>query len=376
MHFPFSLPEGVDLLPSPGLLLWETGIRRNLSEMLRIAGGPARLWPHLKTHKTTEIVQMQVQAGIVQAKAATLAEAELAAQHGVRQVLLAYPPVGPNVARLGRLQALFPQTCFSVLVDSSTPLKPLNGLASGEKLSLFVDVNTGMNRTGTAPGPGLRAFVHFLQKQPRLHLRGLHVYDGHLRGADPTERRQQAEAGLQKVQEILPEIFENEAFTIIAGGSPTLAAHAQNPRLHLSPGTTWLWDAGYAEAFPDLPFTVAAALLTRVIAKPAADLLTLDLGHKAVAAENPPDRRFRLPALPDAVPIGHSEEHAVVRTEEAARFSIGEPLLAVPFHICPSVALHDFATVISSENKIIGNWNIQARSRRLSFENQPPCFSN
>jgi len=50
------------------------------------------------------------------------------------------------------------------------------------------------------------------------------------------------------------------------------------------------WDFGYDDKFPDLPFEIATLLLTRVVSKPGANRLCLDLGHKAVAAENPPPR--------------------------------------------------------------------------------------
>lgn len=48
--------------------------------MIDIAGGPARLWPHIKTHKMAEVVQMQIEAGIDRFKCATIAEAEMAAK--------------------------------------------------------------------------------------------------------------------------------------------------------------------------------------------------------------------------------------------------------------------------------------------------------
>ena len=46
-----------------------------------------------------------------------------------------------------------------------------------------------------------------------------------------------------------------------------------------------LHDHGYASKYPDLRFTAAAVLLTRVVSHPAPGRLCLDLGHKAVAAD-------------------------------------------------------------------------------------------
>ena len=74
---------------------------------------------------------------------------------------------------------------------------------------------------------------------------------------------------------------------MVAGGTPTFPFHAQHTAHECSPGTTLLWDFGYHGSFPDLDYQHAAILLARVISKPANDCITLDLGHKAVAAENP-----------------------------------------------------------------------------------------
>jgi len=151
---------------------------------------------------------------------------------------------------------------------------------------------------------------------------------------------------------------------LVAGGTPTFAIHAQHADRELSPGTCVLWDFGYADKFPDLPFEVAALLLTRVVSKPGANRLCLDLGHKAVAAENP-HPRVRLIEAPEAEFVMQSEEHLVIETPNAANFSIGHILHGIPRHVCPAVALYSEATVISG-GEIADRWTITARGRRLS----------
>src|SRR6266478_2794606 len=104
-------------IPSPALLLYSERIDENLRRMVEIAGDPARLWPHVKTHNLPQIVQRQVALGITKCKCATIAEAEMCAAAGATEVLLAQQPVGPNVARLFALQRAFPAVKFSTLVD-------------------------------------------------------------------------------------------------------------------------------------------------------------------------------------------------------------------------------------------------------------------
>jgi D-serine deaminase-like pyridoxal phosphate-dependent protein len=137
------------------------------------------------------------------------------------------------------------------------------------------------------------------------------------------------------------------------------------PGLECSPGTFVLHDHGYSTRYPDLGFTPAALLLTRVVSKPSFNRLTLDLGYKAVASDPPAGKRCILLNLSEYQPVLQSEEHLVVETSEADRFSPGDALYAMPTHICPTCAMHRQAYVVSN-GQVIGHWDIVARDRILS----------
>ena len=102
---------------SPGLVIFRELLEHNLAEMIRIAGGPERLRPHCKTHKTREIIEMEIGLGITRHKCATIAEAEMLADVGVEDILLAYQMVGPNLGRWVKLMDKFPSTRFACLAD-------------------------------------------------------------------------------------------------------------------------------------------------------------------------------------------------------------------------------------------------------------------
>ena len=132
-----------------------------------------------------------------------------------------------------------------------------------------------------------------------------------------------------------------------------------------SPGTCVFWDFGYADKLADMDYLIAALVLTRVVSKPGSNRLCLDLGHKAIAAENP-QPRVRLLGLEDAAFVTHSEEHLVVETPRAAEFKVGDALFGIPRHICPTVALHSEAVVIRS-GRAVERWKVTARERRLTI---------
>src|SRR5947209_20129984 len=138
-------PSGV---LSPGLLFYKDLIRRNIAQMIALAGGPQRLRPHCKTHKTREITRLELDAGITRHKCATIAEAEMLASCGVPDVLLAYTLVGPNIARMARLCAAFPRSRFSVLGDHADNIRTVAQAltASGQTIEMLLDLDVGQHR--------------------------------------------------------------------------------------------------------------------------------------------------------------------------------------------------------------------------------------
>src|SRR5262249_25334493 len=119
----WHLVDNVADVPSPALLIYPERVAENVRRMIRIAGRPDRVRPHIKTHKLAELVRLQLELGIHKFKCATIAEAEMAAAAGARDVLIAYQMVGPNQARLLELCQKYPGTTFSCLTDNADNVK-------------------------------------------------------------------------------------------------------------------------------------------------------------------------------------------------------------------------------------------------------------
>ncbi len=350
-------------LVSPALLVYPPRIEANIARMVATAGDAARLWPHVKTHKTAEIIAMQQAAGIQRFKCATVAEAELLGACGAAEVLLAMQPVGPNVQRFLALMDRYPETEFSSLVDSLEALAILTASAerAGVRVALWVDLNVGMDRTGVVPGPEAIQLYQMLVYAPSVLPKGLHAYDGHVHTSAVGERYASAKQVLTEVLSLKRALLDRDwpVPRVLIGGSPSFPVHAERPDVHLSPGTTVLWDAGYGEAFGDLAYLPAAVLVTRVVSKPAPGLLCTDLGHKAVASEMALPR-VRFLGNHDFEQVSQSEEHLVLRTPDADRYRLGDLLYALPVHVCPTVAKYPVLQVIK-EGRVTGVWEVAAR---------------
>jgi D-threonine aldolase len=357
--------ENASEVDSPSLLVYPERIVENIRRMIAMAGDVSRLRPHVKTHKMSEVVRLQLAAGIGRFKCATLAEAAMTARSGAPDVLLAHQPVGPKIAKLAALAKEFLQTCFAAVVDDLSIAEQLNAAfqVAGRRLDVLLDLDVGMGRTGIVPGPKAFALYRQLAGLKNLAPRGLHAYDGHIHDTAFAEREEACTAAFAPVEVLRAELRDAgyDVSELVAGGTPTFPLHAAHADRRLSPGTCLLWDAGYAAHFPDLDFLPAAIVLTRVVSRPGPDRLCLDLGHKAVAAD-PPRRRVFFPDLPDAEPLVHSEEHLTLRTPRAGEFAVGDVLYGIPQHICPTCALHTRAVVIT-DGAATGSWAVDARDR-------------
>ncbi|WP_420592879.1 D-TA family PLP-dependent enzyme [Robiginitalea biformata] len=356
-------------VPSPALLVYPERIRRNIDAMIRIAGSPDRLRPHIKTHKTAEIIQMQRERGIDRFKCATIAEAELLGSLGAGDILLAYQPVGPDQERFLRLQAAYPGVRFAALVDHEETLKALGELATSHnaQIRLYLDLNTGMDRTGIVPGAAAAALYRNIAAHPHLEACGLHAYDGHNRQTDTSERQTAADKAFEGVAKLRDQLVSEglDVPAIIAGGSPSFPMHAYREGVELSPGTTLLWDARYQSLFPDMPFEIAAVLLTRVVSHPRPGIACLDLGHKAIAPEMD-FPRVALPELPGCRQVGQSEEHLVLDCGEGAVPEIGQVLYGFPMHICPTVAKYPELLVVE-DRQVRKAWKVAARDYKIKI---------
>jgi D-serine deaminase-like pyridoxal phosphate-dependent protein len=360
-------------LLSPSLVIDRALVERNIAAMIALARGAERLRPHVKTHKMPAVVGLCEAAGIRKHKCATIAEAEMVAAAGGTDILLAYPLVGPNIARFAALVRLYPKTTFRALVDHPASARALaEGMeATGRPLPVLIDLEVGMGRTGIAPDDTAIALAKVIAGLPNLVLDGLSAYDGQVHDTPLDVRRQSTTPGVEQTLELCDrlEAAGLPVRRLVLGGTPTFPIHATLERagaqVECSPGTCTLHDIGYATHYPDLPFIPAAFLLGRVISQPRPGRLCLDLGHKAVAADPPAGTRLTLLDIPEATPGTHSEEHLIVDTPHAHEFPPGTPVLALPTHICPTCALHRRAYVVENGD-LVDEWEIAARDRVLS----------
>jgi D-serine deaminase-like pyridoxal phosphate-dependent protein len=356
--------KNVTEIDSPMLAVYAERIDQNINAALQIQ--PRHLLrPHVKTNKIKEIQKLMITKGISKFKAATIAEAEMLAQVMAKDVLIAYQLTGPKINRYMELVKKYPSVKFSSLIDNKKSAAELSTTFSqaGLTATVWIDINAGMNRTGTQVGK-VEGIYKALIETKGILVRGLHIYDGHIIDNNKQIRKKKCDAAFSSIEKKLSPLMKQNSLEIVAGGTPTFAFHAHRKDVQTSPGTFIFWDWGYAQKFPELPFQYAALVITRVVSIINEKMLCLDLGYKSVASENPLPRVLFLNDN-NVVPVSHSEEHLVVKVKSTKKYVIGDIFYGVPVHICPTVALYDKVAVIKN-NQCAGYWNVAARNRTIN----------
>jgi len=360
--------ENIHRIDSPAIAVYPAIIRNNIESALRIGdiGNRKGLRPHVKTFKTLEIVKVMMDRGISKFKCSTISEGEMLGMACAADVLIAYQPSSVKAERILALRNRFPKTDYSCLIDNRLTADMLSQKFISHPLSIYIDINVGMNRTGISPGeaPGLIEYCFGLKG---IHMKGIQAYDGHIHEKDVVLRKEMTDAIYHQVKAIQQTVLNKhgKTLTLVFGGSPSFSMYARKTDVECSPGTFVFWDAGYAAGFPDLPFEVAALVITRIVSIVDGHRLCLDLGHKAIGSENPLPRVV-FPDIPEVKVTGHSEEHMVVDVPDTSKYQVGDVWYGIPVHICPTIALHQSLCVIEN-NRYTGDWEIIARNRKISI---------
>lgn len=361
----YTIVDAKDI-PTPALLVYRDAVARNIKAIGDLLGGYARLRPHVKTHKMSQVARMEMAAGISKFKCATPKEAAMLAAVGARDILISYHIVGATIQRVIDLKKSYPDIDLKIIADDTASIRALSGAcaASGVEIGVMVDINTGMNRTGALPGEPCLVLARQIADMPGLSFAGLHAYDGHVGGPDAQVRKQTALEAIEKAI-ATRQCIERAGLAVpvlVASGSPGFEHTRNSPGVdEVSPGTWIFWDTGYGDHI-DSPFCWAALVLSSVISTTGPDLITLDAGSKAIAPDTPAPH-FRVLGLPENIEfVRRNEEHQLLRLPKGTpRPNVGDQFYLVPRHVCTTINMWDEAHVIDESGRFVEIWPVDAR---------------
>ena len=335
---------------------------------IRICGSADRVVPHAKTHKSAEVLKLQMEAGLTAFKCATLQEAELLAENGVKEIIISFPVLHPaKVRRFVALSQAHPDVDLKTIVSTVEHLDAMSSAATeaGIEVGVYVDIDTGMRRTGVQPGPEAGDFYARTAGTPGLRALGVHLFDGHVLGVvDPVERQAKIDESIEHVRDVWDRAERRglEVVDNVVGGSWSFHMFLKEPRLRVSPGTWVYWDARNS-AMKELGFKIAGVVLGQVIDRdPEMDTVTLDVGSKAASPDLAIPDRFRVIGSEQAEVVSQSEEHGVVKLN-GAKLEVGDIVLTAPGHACTTSHLFPDALVVDRAGDVVGKYEHEARDR-------------
>jgi 3-hydroxy-D-aspartate aldolase len=356
-------------LATPCLLLDADGFEHNLAAMMELARRYGReVRPHVKAHKCATIGRRQLEAGAVGLCCATVREAEVMADAGLKGILITSPVVAPGmIERLARAHDRAGD--LAVVVDSEVGVEALAAnVRAGRPLGVLVEIDVGQGRTGVTLPEDAVGLARRIEGLPQLRYRGLQAYYGHLQHvpgyADRKAKAAEQWARLRPYLDALSaEGLPPEVVT--GGGTGThLLDLEEGPFTEIQPGSYLFLDKQYGaiELAPGgtAPFRTSLTVATRVISANQADLVVLDAGFKAMATDAGPALGAG-GAAADATYQFMGDEHGGLRFGAGAtRPSVGDLVILVAPHCDPTVNLHEWVHVMHN-GRLVDIWPVDAR---------------
>ena len=322
-------------LTTPALIVDSAALEHNLGTMSAALPG-ARLRPHVKAHKCTELAKRQAAHGHRAFCCATVREMAGMAQAGLAgDLLLANETL--DARRLAPLEAR-----VTVAVDSEETIAAA-AAAGGAVREVLIDVNVGLPRCGCDPAAAGR--LADLARRHGLGVRGVMGYEGHAVGLPERDARVSLTA--QAMDLLLAAHRDVGGDVVSAGGTGTYDINGWATEIQA--GSYALMDTAYAKL--ELPFVQALWVWSTVISVSAAHAVA-DCGLKSLGMDH------GNPTVPGGTVWFCSDEHLTFSTSEPVR--VGDKIRVVPAHIDPTVAYHERLHVLSGD-QVIETWPVDLR---------------
>lgn len=357
-------------LDTPALVVDLDVMEQNLSHMAEYCRRHRlRLRPHTKTHKVPELANKQIASGAVGITVAKLSEAEVMLNAGLKDLLIAYPIVGP--AKTKRLASVAERATVTVSLDSEEAARGISAAVSerGVEVGILVELDVGFGRCGVANETEALKLAQTVSSLPGLNFKGLMFFPGHF-GVEPAQRS----VLRQQVNELLDRCLDAFAraglpFAIVSGGSTP--SRYESDQFHgvneVRPGTYIFNDRntmGVSAASID---ECALSVLVTVVSTSVNGRAVIDGGSKTFSSDRYQAEHGRGFGLVNEDPAAElerlSEEHGHLNiTRSERRYRVGDRLTIIPNHVCSTVNLQDEIYAVRGE-QVETVWKVAGRGK-------------
>jgi D-serine deaminase-like pyridoxal phosphate-dependent protein len=340
---------------TPSLVLDLTAAERNIVTMAQaVQALGTKLRPHVKTHKSTEIARLQVNAGSAGVSTATLWEAIALAWEGFDDLFIVNTITQPE--KIGLLAGLARGRRVLVAVDDAGNAASLSdaAVAAGSRIGVMIEVDTGMDRAGVDSPQGALDLARRIEGLPGITIEGLTGYEGHC-ALEPSEsvRSQKQQAAMALFLEAA-ELLERHGIRCpirSAAGTVTWQATASLAGItEIQAGSYVLMDGFHGGMISG--FEPALTIATSVISRPPGRLI-VDAGSKSVADEG-------TLTWPDLSRLRFDEEHGIFVAPDGLDVPLGTTLAMIPGYAPSTVNAYD-AYHVAVDGIVVDIWPVFPR---------------
>lgn len=301
--------------------------------------------PHIKTHKSPVLANMQIDAGAIGITCQKLGEAEVMADAGITDIIIATNLLG--AARCGRLAALLKRMPLKICADNTISLAEYSKAAStaGRALDVMIECETGQLRAGVETPKEALALAEYISKDPLLNFAGLLFYPS-LDGWPATQVfYDEVKQGLKNLGLV--------AGIVSTGGTPNFKNIGKlNGATEHRAGTCIFNDLMMVEAgvatLDDCAFTV----YTSVVSRAGETRGILDAGSKTLTADTGGLNGYGyIIEHPTARINKFAEEHGFLDLSKCNhKPAVGDIVRVIPNHVCVAVNMVDQLVAVRGDD--------------------------
>ncbi len=361
-----SLPDSLQDLPTPGLVLDLDVLERNVERMARrMRELGVELRPHFKTHKSPEVAEVQRRHGAVGFTVSTLAEARCLVESRRQDLTWAFPVILNRTSELRPL--LEAATLLRLVVDSPAAIDALERELAGigAQVHVWLKVDCGYHRAGVDP-----AAESSLELARRLGDSGPLTFDGILSHSGHAYHQRSRDGLVAIAEEECSVMVDFAARLRSAGidcpgvsiGSTPAMSVVENLEgvTEVRPGNYVFYDhtqvqLGACEV-SDVALTVIASVVS---SQPGAKHSVIDAGALSLSKDPGPDWTDTYGEIfsdysagelsADLRVVSLSQEHGILN----APLPVGDRVRILPNHSCLVVPNFD-RYVLARGNKVAG----------------------
>ncbi|RYO76675.1 hypothetical protein DL766_009420 [Monosporascus sp. MC13-8B] len=371
MYFP-KVGDSLESLDTPSMIVDLDLMEANITKLMdRLLPTGIDIRPHLKTTKSAALAKKLAAAGAKGGCVAKLSEAEVIAAAGFDDLLITCEIIGPvKVRRLVELYKKHPK--IRIVVDSAVGATAINDTLAEEgvqePISVLIDLDVGLHRTGVAAGEPALALAKHVGQLKQLKLIGVQGYEGHLQHLhDRADRERQCLVSMRTLTETAEGLRRagHDIRVVTTGGTGTAEFCATVPGVtEVQPGSFIFMDTDYRNAvgtFYSNSLTVLSTVLSDQGARDGVRYVTIDSGLKSLTTDSGlaecRDPRYTYGVLGD--------EHGSLSWKDdgtVPRLSVGDRVEMIPSHIDPTINLFDF--YYGHRNGVIEEiWAVDSRGK-------------